>query len=63
MSVPTPPPKRPPGRPRSAVPGSTVSTWVPASDHDKLVALARRRDTSVSEMLRRVIVFVLRDKT
>jgi hypothetical protein len=43
------------GRPKSAEPGSTVSTWLPVSDHDRLVRIANRREMSVSEYVGTVL--------
>ena len=40
------------GRPKADVPRGTVCTWLPAPDHDRLIALARQQETSVSHMLR-----------
>ncbi len=40
------------GRPRSVEPGSRVTTWLPASDHDRLVKLAELRGESVSSTVR-----------
>ncbi|HMF96099.1 MAG TPA: hypothetical protein VKE96_17470 [Vicinamibacterales bacterium] len=36
-------------------PRSAVSAWVKSSDHDKLIKLARRLDTSVSQVVARLI--------
>ncbi len=43
---------RRPGRPRSTEAGSRVTTWLPASDHDRLVKLAELRGESVSSTVR-----------
>jgi cytidylate kinase len=43
------------GRPKSAEPGSTVSTWIPASEHDRLVRIANRHEMSVSEYVGAVL--------
>lgn len=48
------------GRPRNAEPSATVSTWVPATTHDRLIEVAKRQGCSVSEMVRRVLVLTLR---
>ena len=45
-----------PGRPRAPEPGSTVSTWIPVSDHDALVKLANQRDMTVSAFVRIVLL-------
>jgi hypothetical protein len=43
---------RRPGRPRKAEPGSAVMTWIPASEHDRLIQLAKMRGESVSTTVR-----------
>lgn len=43
------------GRPRAIEPGSKVSTWLPAREHDRLIQEAARRGASVSEVLRAAI--------
>lgn len=48
------------GRPRSAEPKSSVSTWIPARDHDRLIRMASERDQSVSETVRRLLQWRLR---
>jgi hypothetical protein len=56
---------RPRGRPRGTgrswvtEPRATVSTWLPAGAHDKLIALAKREDRSVSETVKRLIILRL----
>jgi hypothetical protein len=50
---PTTPPKKV-GRPR-VEPGGPVTTWLPTRLHDQLIAVARRRDESVSACLRRLV--------
>ena len=55
--------KRPPGRP----PGSTkvlesstsVSVWLPASCHDRLIALAKREEQSLSKTIRQLLTLKL----
>ena len=47
-------PKR--GRPRAAEPSVNCATWIKAKDYDRLLRLAARRDTSVSAILRRLVV-------
>lgn len=45
------------GRPRvSAEPMSTVSTWLPASAHDKLIKVAQAQDVSVAALVRNVLI-------
>jgi hypothetical protein len=52
-----PPPKR--GRPRTD-PGSRLSTWVRADEHDRLIKLAKTRDTTVSALVRHLLQRTLR---
>ena len=40
------------GRPRAAVPGARVSTWVKTPDYDRLLDLAQRHQTSISGVVR-----------
>jgi hypothetical protein len=47
-------PKKP-GRPQNEEPGSRVSTWLPASQHDQLVRMAKQRDVSVSAVVRSLL--------
>ena len=44
------------GRPRNAEPSTAVSTWLSAGTHDKLIRLANREDTSISALLRRLVL-------
>jgi len=44
------------GRPRAAVPGITVSTWLRTTEYDRLLRQAQRRDESLSAMLRRLLI-------
>lgn len=37
------------GRPRAAEPGSRLSIWIPANDHDRYCKLAKERGESVSK--------------
>lgn len=53
-----PPRKR--GRPRVSEPRSSVSTWVPASYHDRLIEMANQRDVSVSMLVRSMLMLQLR---
>jgi len=43
------------GRPRNAEPSSSVSTWLPAHEHDDLIRRAREEETSVSALVRRLV--------
>lgn len=47
------------GRPQVQERRSSVSTWVPASVHDKLIELASAREISVSELVRQAIVITI----
>lgn len=51
---------RPRGRPKADEPKSTVSTWLPTHEHDKLIRLANERDTSVSALVRELLKRKLR---
>lgn len=48
-------PRSLPGRPKHEEPGSSVSTWLRASDHDRLIQIAKARDQSVSSLLRQFV--------
>ena len=48
-------PGRRPGRPRADVPRAAVTTWLPATDHDRLIRIANRRGVSVSELVRGIL--------
>lgn len=48
------------GRPRVAEPRSTVSTWLPASYHDRLIRMANQQDVKVSALVRQLLVLRLR---
>ena len=47
------------GRPRLAEPRSTVSVWLPASAHDRLIALAKREEQSLSATIRQLLTIRL----
>lgn len=51
---------RPRGRPRVDEPLSHVSTRLPIPYHDRLIQLAKQQDTSVSQMVRQLLVLKLR---
>lgn len=54
-------PPRGRGRPRVEEPRASVSTWLPATAHDRLIRIANQRETSVSDVVRQaVIIFTLR---
>lgn len=44
------------GRPKASEPRSTVSTRLHSQHHDRLIQLAHRHETSVSAVVRRLIV-------
>ncbi len=46
-------------RPRNQVPGSAVCTWLTADEHDRVIAIATQRETSVSGVLRLAVVSLL----
>ena len=54
------PERRKSGRPKSVEPSSSVCAWLRASDHDRLVKLAMTRRTSVSSLVREIIVLTIR---
>lgn len=47
------------GRPRADVPGSALTTWIPSSYHDRLIAMANARHMSVSGMVRQILILRL----
>jgi hypothetical protein len=44
------------GRPPAEEPSATVSTWLPASAHDRLIRIANEREESVSECVRKIVI-------
>ena len=42
----------PRGRPRVSEPGTSLCTWIPASEYDRLLKLANARGQSVSALVR-----------
>jgi hypothetical protein len=61
MSEPTKPePPRPRGRPPADEPGARLTTWVRASEYDRLCKLAQKRDQSVSALVRSLLILRLR---
>jgi hypothetical protein len=40
--------------------GSRVTTWIPASTHDRLIELAKLGETSVSATVKRFIILQLK---
>ena len=49
LMVASPEPARRRGRPRASEPGSTLSIWLPSSDHDYYAKLAAQRGESISK--------------
>ena len=50
------------GRPRCEEPRSSVSTWVPASYHDRLIKMAQNNDVSVSRLVRSLLMIQLKQR-
>jgi hypothetical protein len=51
---------RPRGRPRVEEPGSAVTTWLPASVHDRLIRIAEHREVKVSALVRQILILRLK---
>jgi len=47
------------GRPRADEPRATVSTWMPASAHDRLIQLAKEHEVSVSALVKSLLLLQL----
>ncbi len=47
--------KRAPGRPRVQESRASVSVWLPASAHDRLIALAKKEEQSISATIRQIL--------
>lgn len=54
------PDRRKVGRPRVDEPRASVSTWLPAKDHDRLIELANKCGQSVSATIRQVLILTIR---
>jgi hypothetical protein len=52
--------KRPRGRPKLTEPRSTVSVWLPAKAHDRLIQLAKQQEQSISATVRELLRLRLR---
>lgn len=56
--------KRPPGRPvgstRVEEPRASVSVWLPASAHDRLIELAKKEEQSISKTVKQLLMLKLR---
>lgn len=48
-------PRKKPGRPRATEAKTSVSAWIPAREHDRLIRLANQREQSVSETVRQLL--------
>lgn len=48
------------GRPRAEEPGSAVTTWLRQSEHDRLIQLANKHETTVSQLVRSLLMVKLR---
>jgi hypothetical protein len=53
-------PVKPRGRPRVEEPGTSVSTWLRPGEHDKLIQLANKHDTTISALVRQLLILKLR---
>ena len=49
------PPGRPPGSARAPEPSASVSVWLPASAHDRLIKLAAKEEQSISKTIRQLL--------
>jgi hypothetical protein len=58
----TSPPQRR-GRPPAKEPGTALSTWVPASQYDRLCKIAAQHDMTVSRLVRQVLIVCLGPRT
>ncbi|MEO8682574.1 MAG: hypothetical protein ABI665_26235 [Vicinamibacterales bacterium] len=47
------------GRPRVDEPCATVSTWLPAKHHDRLIQLAKANELSISATVRQLLMLRL----
>ncbi len=54
------PPPRPRGRPRLDEPRASVSVWLPANAHDRLIRLAQRQEQSISATIRQLLILRLK---
>jgi hypothetical protein len=53
------PDPRPRGRPPVEEKGTSVSTWLRPSEHDKLIKLAHKHETSISSLVRQLLTLRL----
>ena len=47
--------KRAPGRPKVLEPRASVSVWLPVSAHDRIMALAKKEERSISATVRALL--------
>lgn len=47
------------GRPRVEEPGSAVTTWLRQREHDQLIRLAQKHETTVSALVRSLLILKL----
>ena len=52
--------KQPRGRPKVTEARSSVSVWLPSSAHDRLIALAKKQEQSISATIRALLDVKLR---
>lgn len=45
------------GRPKAEEPGGPVTTWLRNGDHDRLIALAKREEKTISALVRELVKF------
>ena len=51
---------KPVGRPKASDPkGSSVTTWIGKAEHDQLIRLANQHETSVSSLVRSLLMLKL----
>lgn len=49
------------GRPKSEEPkGSPVTTWLKQEEHDRLIQLAQKHETTISSLVRSLLIVKLR---
>jgi len=48
-------PGRPSGTTRAPEPSTSVSVWLPATDHDRLIKLAAKEEQSISKTIRQLL--------
>lgn len=51
---------KPIGRPRAEEPGSSVTTWLRQSEHDRLIKMANKHETTISALVRSLLILKLR---